>query len=551
VTATVADAVGAALAQLGARQVFTLLGSGNFVVTSALRAAGASVISARHETAALTMADAYARVTGEVGIVTLHQGPGLTNAVTGLAEAAKSRTPMLVLAADTAGAAVRSNFRIDQAGLAVSVGAVAERLHGPASAVADALRAYRRAIVERRPVVLNMPLDVQASPYPPDGRPADLAPLPRPFRPSAASVAAVADALRLAQRPLILAGRGAVLAGAGAQLLSLAEETGALVATSAVAAGLFADSPWSLGISGGFASPTAAELLACADVVLSFGASLTMWTTRHGRLLADDALVVQVDVDPDALGANSRVDVGVVGDVGETVSDLLSELARREHRPAPWRSEQLRLRIAGGSWRDEPYDDAGTSDRIDPRTLTLALEHLLPRQRAVAVDSGHFMGWAPMYLSIPEAQSFVFTQGFQSVGLGLATAIGAAVARPDRLTVAALGDGGALMALGELETVARLGLHMLVVVYDDSAYGAEVHHFGPHGHPVDLVQFPPVDFAALARAAGLDAVTVRREADLAGVAEWVARGSGGCLLVDAKVVPTVVAEWLEEAFRGH
>jgi thiamine pyrophosphate-dependent acetolactate synthase large subunit-like protein len=544
---TVAAAVGSALAGLGVRQVFTLLGSGNFVVTNALRSAGASVVAARHENAVVTAADAYARVTGEVGVVTVHQGPGLTNATTGLAEAAKSRTPMLVLAADTAGASVRSNFRIDQGALAASVGAGVERLHGPDSAVADALRAYRRAVVERRPIVLNLPLDVQAAPAVPGD--VALGPLPAPVRPAASAVAALADAVARAERPVILAGRGG--RAARAELEQLADRIGALVATSAVAAGLFAGNPWNLGISGGFASPGAAELLADADLVLAVGASLTMWTTRHGRLVAQRATVVQVDLDADAFGANHRVDLGVAGDAAETARDLVAELDRRGHAAGGWRTDAVRQRIAAGQWHEQPYDDQSTADCIDPRTLTLALEELLPADRTLAVDSGHFMGWAPMYLSIPDEQGFVFTQGFQSVGLGLATAIGAAVARPDRLTVAALGDGGALMTLGELETVSRLGLRMLVVVYDDAAYGAEVHHFGPDGHPVDLVQFPPVDFAAFGRAAGFDAVTVRRPEDLAAVAAWVEAGSAGAFLVDAKIVPTVVAEWLEEAFRGH
>jgi thiamine pyrophosphate-dependent acetolactate synthase large subunit-like protein len=276
-----------------------------------------------------------------------------------------------------------------------------------------------------------------------------------------------------------------------------------------------------------------------------------MWTTRHGRLVGSQATVVQVDVDADALGADHRVDHGVLGDAGETARDLLAELDRRGHVPGGWRTEAVRRRITAGSWREQPYDDASDGTRIDPRTLTRALETMLPADRTIAVDSGHFMGWAPMYLSIPDEQGFVFTQGFQAVGLGLATAIGAAVARPDRLTVAALGDGGALMALGELETVVRLGLRMLVVVYDDAAYGAEVHHFGPAGHPVDLAQFAPVDFAAFGRAAGFEAVTVRRVEDLAAVAAWAEAGAHRPLLVDAKVVPTVVAEWLEEAFRGH
>ena len=162
-----------------------------------------------------------------------------------------------------------------------------------------------------------------------------------------------------------------------------------------------------------------------------------------------------------------------------------------------WRTPEVAEQIRAGTWKATPYEDAGTATQIDPRTLSAALDDLLPEERTLAVDSGHFMGYPPMYLRVPDPEGFVFTQAFQAVGLGLASAIGAAVARPDRLTVAALGDGGAMMALPELETVARLGLRMLIVVYNDAAYGAEVHHFGPMGHPVELVQFPDVDFAAL------------------------------------------------------
>ena len=107
------------------------------------------------------------------------------------------------------------------------------------------------------------------------------------------------------------------------------------------------------------------------------------------------------------------------------------------------------------------------------------------------------------------------------------------------------------MALPELETAARLGLGMLIVIYNDAAYSAEVHHFGPIGEPVNLVQFPDTDFAAIGRAVGLDGLTVRRLADLEPLREWAASGSRPGLLIDAKVVPTVVAPWLEDAFLGH
>ncbi|WP_432489267.1 thiamine pyrophosphate-binding protein, partial [Kineococcus sp. SYSU DK018] len=134
---TVAGLVGRVLAQLGVARAFGVVGSGNFAVTNALVAHGVPFTAARHEGGAATMADAFARTSGHLAVVTTHQGCGLTNAVTGIAEAAKSRTPLIVLTADTAGPAVRSNFRIDQDALARSVGAVPERVHSAGSAVAD------------------------------------------------------------------------------------------------------------------------------------------------------------------------------------------------------------------------------------------------------------------------------------------------------------------------------------------------------------------------------------------------------------------------------
>jgi thiamine pyrophosphate-dependent acetolactate synthase large subunit-like protein len=208
-------------------------------------------------------------------------------------------------------------------------------------------------------------------------------------------------------------------------------------------------------------------------------------------------------------------------------------------------------------WRDVPYDDDGDDSdgsepgRIDPRTLSVRLDDLLPAQRVVAVDSGNFMGYPSMYLSVPDERGFCFTQAFQSIGLGLATAVGAALAQPDRLPVAALGDGGFLMGVAELDTVVRLGLPMVIVVYDDAAYGAEVHHFGPDGHPLDTVVFPDTDLASIARGFGCSAVTVRAPADLDAVGAWLAGPRDRPLLVDAKVTARRGSWWLEEAFRGH
>jgi acetolactate synthase I/II/III large subunit len=591
----VADAVGRGLAGLGIGTVFGVVGSGNFHLTNALIAGGARFIAARHEGGAAVMADAWARTSGLVGAVSVHQGPGLTNAMTGIAEAAKSRTPLLVLAAEAPG--LRSNFHVDVAGLAGAVGAVAERLHSPATAQADARRAYATAL-GRRTVVLALPLDVQAASC--EFSPMPLVKCPAPPAPSGEAVAALADLLRGARRPVFIAGRGA--RGGAAELERLADACGALLATSAVAKGLFRGHPWNLNVSGGFASPLAAELIGDADVVIGWGCSLNMWTTRHGKLIGPRATIVQVDDDDGAIGGHREVHLGVVGDVAETARavaaalDAGTEDGQRDGEPllvrdkkddggspgttgtqdtagtgvgtqdtagtgvgtqdtagtAGYRSAGLRERIAREArWRDVPFIDEGNGDRIDPRTLSIALDDLLPAERTVAVDSGNFMGYPSMFLAVPDEAGFCFTQAFQSIGLGLASAVGAAIARPDRLAVAALGDGGALMGLSELETVVRLGLPMVVVVYNDEAYGAEVHHFGPDGDPLGTVRFPPTDIAAIARGFGFDGVTVRTAANLGAVRDWLAGPRERPLLIDAKVTSGRGSWWLEEAFRGN
>jgi thiamine pyrophosphate-dependent acetolactate synthase large subunit-like protein len=321
-----------------------------------------------------------------------------------------------------------------------------------------------------------------------------------------------------------------------------------LLATSAVANGLFHGEDFALGISGGFATPLAAELITGADLVVGWGCTLNMWTMRHGALIGAGARVLQVDLDPDAIGANRPVDLGVLGDVAATAADVLAALD--EPGRTGYRTPEVARAVAArGRWRDVPYTDLGGPAGIDPRTLSIRLDEVLPEQRTVAVDSGNFMGYPAAYLRVPDEHGFCFTQGFQSVGLGLATAIGAALARPDRLAVAALGDGGALMGVAELETVVRADIPMVVVVYDDRGYGAEVHHFADAD--LSTVRFPETDIAAIGRGFGFDAVTVRASADLAGVADWVAGPRSAPLLVDAKIASDGGSWWLAEAFRGH
>ncbi len=545
---TVGYRIGSVVASFGSRYAFGVVGSGNFHMSNGLADGGTTFVAARHECGAATMADAYARTSGELGIVTLHQGCGLTNALTGITEAAKSNTPMLVLAADTSVGAGRSNFNIDQDAIAVSVGALPERVGSVETYVDDLARARHKALTSRATVVVNIPIDVQAESVPSGPDAPKFVPQPPPA-PSEDSVTELARLITRSHRPVFVAGRGARSWEARDALVEFADRSGALLATSAAAKGLFGGSPWNLDVSGGFASPLAAELIAGADLIVGWGSTLNMWTMRHGKLIGPDARVVQVDLDEDALGAHRKIHLGVVGDVAETARRVTDVIPGARDG---YRSDDLASRIATEiRWRDLPYQDRSGDGLIDPRSLTIALDDLLPAERVVGVDSGNFMGYPSMFLAVPDELGFCFTQAFQSIGLGLATTIGAALAQPDRLPIAALGDGGALMGVSELDTVIRLGLPMVVIVYDDAAYGAEVHHFGPDGHPLDTVVFPETDIAAIGAGYGFEAVTVRTTDDLESVRRWVDSDRTRPLLIDAKVTRHGPSWWLEEAFRGH
>ena len=547
---TVAAVLAQDLAALGARRCFGLLGTANFKISHGLVEAGVELISARHEGNAASMADAYAKATGELTLVSVHSGPGLTNAITGIGEAAKSRTPLLVLAGDVPTGNVKSNFYFEQAELVRSVGAVSERTHTPGSARGDLLRAVTRALRDRQTVVLSLPLDVQDAKLNGTNAPLELTPMPGRLQPDPKDVRRLAEAVARAKRPLVLAGRGAVLSDAEESLIALSDRLGGLLATSVCGHGLFAENPWSLGICGGFSSPAADELIAESDFILGFGVSFTQWTTKKGKLIAPGASVAQIDIEAPKLGYQRPVQHAVLGDAKSTAEALLTELGR----PGPSRdksgrrTDRTRERILAGDNHHSPYADESSALYIDPRTLSKTVDDILPKDRVVASDSGHFCGWVPRYLRVPNAKASCLSHSFQSVGLGLASAIGLAVANPGKLAVLGAGDGGFMMSIADLETAIRLGLRMCILIYNDSSYAAEVHYFRRQGYSIDLVQFPETDFAAIARGYGARAATVRTVADLDPVRAWVGEGAPGVFLIDGKINPELEADWHAEHF---
>jgi len=545
------EVLGTTLAEHGVRHAFGVVGGGNILLAAGLTGAGIRYVPARHEGGAMAMADAYHRVTGQVAVCTTTHGPGLTNTTTALAEAVKHGSAVLVVTGDAPTSGPRAHD-VDQPALVAAAGAQVCRITDPATAARTVLDALGLARRLGRPVVLCIPNDLVRAEVPRLADPAPAPPAQRlrvPETMVAGEMGAVVDAIATARHPLLLAGLGACRAGASKAITDLGDRLGALYATTVMASGLFHGNRWSCGVIGGFAAPAAAAVVGEADLVIAFGASLDPFTLRHGRLLHPGATLVQIDIAP---GRDvDRVTIGVTADASVAASALLDAVNARDLPPARWRDTAAGA-LEDTGWDRETYEQADEEGRIDPRTLTSSLAELLPRERTLVLDGGQFIEWPVRYWPVAEPSALAFMgAAFQTIGLGLAGAVGAAIGRPDRLTVAALGDGGALMGLPELETLIRTGVSALVVVYDDAAFGFEVNMYLPQGADAATAVFAETDFAGIARALGAEAVTVRRGGDLWAVRTWRARGCPGTLLLDCKIARGVVPAFLSELIAGH
>ena len=411
--------------------------------------------------------------------------------------------------------------------------------------VIDLSRAFNQALALQQPIAISIPTDMQELPCETDALQAVAVQAPMPSRPPPEEIRRAVELIATSKRPAIIAGRGAVRSKAREPLEHLAEQIGALLATTAQAKGLFAGNPFYVGSSGGFAWELGERLLSQADLILAFGASLNYWTTRNRELFASSARILHCDRNSAAIGALTSADFGLVGDVAATAKALSQELAQRGFSAAGFRTPEIRREI--DSFRLDNFQDQSNGRTIDPRTLMLKLDAMLPRNRTVVIDSGHSMGWPIIYLSAPDAAGFVFSNDFMAVGLGLGTAFGAAIAHPDRLTVCTPGDGGLMMSLGELETFVRYKIPALVIVINDASYGAEVHLLKNVGLPGHGAFFRDNDFAAIASAMGAQGITVRDVTDLERLRPWLNERTGP-MVVDCKVDPQLRGDWFSKVF---
>jgi acetolactate synthase-1/2/3 large subunit len=279
-----------------------------------------------------------------------------------------------------------------------------------------------------------------------------------------------------------------------------------------------------------------------ADCVLVFGASLNLLTMSFGHSLPKVPLV-QVDTARSNIGRWHSADVAVVGDARLAAEALLAALPIGSNAEQPFRSQET-LRFLSEFDIARDFQSANTSRTVDPRALGVALDRLLPPKRNLVYDAGNFLGIVP-YLSVPGPGHFKLTSDFASIGLGFGTAMGVAKARPDETTILVIGDGGFLMTMGELETVVREDLPLIIVLMNDCAYGAELHFLKMRELPVAKSVFPDVDYAPIAEAFGYQAATIRTLDDLQKVASLLAKPDGPIFL-DCKLNADVAAPFMSE-----
>ncbi|WDH79620.1 thiamine pyrophosphate-binding protein [Microbacterium esteraromaticum] len=553
--------------------VFGVMGNGNAYFLDAIETQTDAVFTAvRHEQGAVVAADAHFRASGRIAAATSTYGAGFTNTLTALAEAVQAHVPLVLVVGDEPTSGPRP-WDVDQIALASAVGARTYTT-GRADAAATTVIAIEHALTYRVPVVLAIPYDVAALeagavPEAPEPR------VPAPLAPrgefGAGMLDEIAHALAQAERPFLLAGRGAWLAGAGESLGALAAATGALTATTALGRGVFPDARYDLGVTGGFGADGAMELVREADVAVVFGASLNQFTMRFGDLFAPGTRVFQVDVAPAA--THAHVGGFVRADARLAAEALVARLAAVHNsgktpadRPADRVSttpEALSSGVARTPWREtvdvtaaRAQADAGEfaeDGRLDPRAAARRLAELLPEDRVVVSDGGHFIGWANMYWPVasPDRMMMIGT-AFQSIGQGWPSVVGATRARPESTVVLTSGDGGGLMAIADLESAVRAAAgHGIAVVWNDAAYGAEVNLYGLKGLAEGPMLIPEVDFAAFAAAVGAEGVVVRSLADLERLRTWATESPDErrFLVLDLRISGKVIAPYQQEIIR--
>lgn len=527
------------LAAHGVDTLFGLIGDANlYMVDTWVRAGSGRYVACTHEANAVLAALGFAQVTGRVGVATITHGPALTNIVTALTEGARGGIPAVVLCGDTAPQDLEHLQKIDQREIVKATGAGFVEMRSPQTAAADLAQAFRRAALERRPVVFNMRADLQWTET-------DALPLVRPVPLIRAAVPEGDDfdealgMIASVRRPLILAGRGAI--DARAALLALARRLQAPVATTLKASGLFRGEDHDLGVFGGLSTPATVAAILQSDCIIAFGASLSRQTTEAGSYLQGKR-VIQILADPLENPRRTEPTLLLIGDPAAVAGRMIEVLDEAEIPPSGNAGPDLAEALAAQARARAvmPGFAPTAPGTIDYEPAMRRLDAALPADRVLVADLGRFVLTAWRALGVTDPRHFVYSCNFGAIGCGLAEAIGAAVAAPGKTTVLMAGDGGFLLGgLAELNTAIRENLDLVILLCNDGSYGAEHIQFTAKAMSPALSMISPPDFAAVARAMGAPGYRVTSPEDLDAAISALNRRKGP-MLIDLRLDPEKV-----------
>ncbi len=515
-----------ALAALGATTVFGYPGGAIMPVYDALPGSGVRHILVRHEQAAAFAADAWARVTGEVGVCLATSGPGATNLVTGLANAFLDSVPVVAITGQVSTAVMGSDAfqEVDILGVTLPIvkhSIIVRDAANIPEVVAEAFRITREG--RPGPVLIDLPKDVAAArvSFAPDPPRTPAARAARRLDPHA--LAPAERAIRAARRPLLYVGGGVAIAGAVEPLRRFAARTGMpAVATLKGLGALPTDDPQHLGMLGMHGSRAANEAVQASDLLLVCGARFDDRATGKLSAFAPGARVVHIDVDPAEIGKLRAADVGVPA----CLADVLDQLDPGPLDIAPWTAE-TRARAAATA----PRYDAPGEGIYAPALLKRVSEAAGPRFVA-ACDVGQHQMWAAQHCRFTRPEAHLTSAGLGAMGYGLPAGIGAKLARPDDQVVVIAGDGGFTMNIQELATARRYGVGVKIVLLDNSSLGLvrqwqELFYAGNYSE-IDLSDNP--DFVAVAHAFGVDAFRISARCEVEGGIARLLSAPGPCLM---------------------
>jgi acetolactate synthase-1/2/3 large subunit len=532
------------------RHVFGLCGDTSLPFYDAFQRIGGSMrhILARDERSAAYMADAYARVTGKVGVCEGPSGGGATYILPGVVEANESSIPVLAITTDVSTTS-RGRFALTELDQEALFRPLAKwtRVIDRAGKLPRYVRAAFTQMTTGRPGAahLSFPFDVQKEPVDEAEIWADAALGRYPARrlgPDPAAIAEAAALLKAARQPVFICGGGVVIAGAEAELQALAEAIGATVATTVSGQGSIAEThPLALGVVGSNGGTVETrEAVEAADLVLFIGCRAGSVTTERWRYpMPGKAKIVHIDVDPATIGVNYQTDAAVAGDAKLALAVLVAAVAG--HRPGSDPRARLAVLKARKRARFEELAHS-TEAPIRPERLIAALQSVLPDDAVVVADPGTPCPYFSAYYETRRTgRSFITNRAHGALGYSMSAAVGAQVGRPDKKVVAVMGDGSFGFTAGEMETVVRLKLPITFVVVSNAVFGwikaGQKYGFGERYFSVD---FDRTDHARVAEAFGVKAWKVEDPAELQATLKRAVE-TDGPTLVD------VISQPLQEA----